>query len=44
METEPPKEILCQLSEKKLAQISEFRIWNKHGEVFFLEPVDLRYG
>jgi hypothetical protein len=40
-ETQPNFETLKQMRDP-LRQIHNFKIWNEHGQIVFLEPVDLR--
>ena len=42
LETSPPKEALLRMTIEQLSNVEDFRIWNEHGEIVFLENVDLR--
>ena len=42
--TNPSSKEISKLSEKSLAQVPYFRIWNEFGEIEYLEPVDLRFN
>ena len=42
LKTDPSIETLSQMNEEELACVEEFRVWNSHGEVHFIESVDLR--
>ena len=39
--TSPEYVLLCRMSSEELRNVKEFRIYNKHGEVHFLETVNL---
>ncbi len=41
-QTYPPKEDLLKMTIEQLSDVEDFRIWNNHGEIIFLENVDLR--
>jgi hypothetical protein len=38
----PSRTELAQMSREEIAVVKGFRVWNQHGSVQFVDPVDLR--